>query len=90
MAQTKQVVGTAATISIIAALGSFALTCTGHPIWGLVAAIVAEPAGLFGFVRAASPRVRGGIISIVAMILGAIAAVVAILGIMGYIAFSIF
>ena len=90
MADTPQKVGTAATLAIIAAIGSFILTCTGHPIWGLVVALLAEPLGLFGFFRAASPRVRGGFISIGAIILGAIAAVVAILGITKVVVFSIF
>ena len=79
--------GTAATVSIIAAIGSYVATCTGHPIWGLVAAIVAIPAGAIGLLMSASPRIKGGIMSIVAMVLGVVGLVVAILGMAGAIVF---
>lgn len=85
MAQ-KQKVGTVASASIILALGSFVATCSGHPIWGLVAAILSLPAGGFGFLRAASPRVRGGFISLGAVILGLLAIGVAVLGMLGKLA----
>ena len=78
--------GGAAVVSIVLALGSFALTCTGNPIWGLIAGVLALPSGGIGFLAAASPRRRGGLISIAAVVLGLIAVVVAILGLMGVIA----
>lgn len=80
-----QKTGGAATISIILAVGSFILTCTGHPIWGLIAAIFAVPAGLLGLTLSASPKVSGGILSIIAIILAALGIVVAVLGILGVI-----
>lgn len=75
----------AAITSIIAAVGSYIATCSGHPIWGLIAALVSIPAGLIGFVLAASPRIRGGMISLAAIALGVIGLVISILGIVGVI-----
>ncbi|MFZ0243647.1 MAG: hypothetical protein WAL90_18560 [Desulfobacterales bacterium] len=79
--------GTAATISIIAAVASYFFTFSGHPIWGLIAGMISVPAGVFGMIIAASPRVRGGIISLLAIVFGAIAVVLSILGIIGVIIF---
>ncbi|MEW5744248.1 MAG: hypothetical protein AB1805_02230 [Nitrospirota bacterium] len=78
---------TAATIAIIAAVLSYLLTFTGHPIWGMLSALVSIPLGIFGLVMAASPRVGGGMLSIMAIILGVLAIGVAILGLIGVILF---
>lgn len=83
MEAREQRTGLAALVSIIAAVGSYITTCTGHPIWGLVLALVSVPLGVLGLVMAASPRVSGGMMSIAAIVLGAIGLVVAILGILG-------
>lgn len=83
----EQRTGIAAAISILAAVGSYILTCMGHPVWGLILALISVPAGIIGLVMAASPRVSGGILSIVAIILGAIGVLVAVLGIVGVIVF---
>jgi hypothetical protein len=79
--------GTTATFSIIAAIGSYFLTFSGHPILGLITGIVSLPLGIIGLVIAASPRVSGGIISIFAILLGAGAVVVGALGVFGVIIF---
>jgi hypothetical protein len=86
-ANMAQRTGTSATLSIVAAIGSFLLTFTGHPIWGLIAGIISLPFGIIGFVGAASPRVSGGIISLLAIALGAVAIVIGLLGIVGVIIF---
>lgn len=83
---SKQQVGTIASASAVLALGSFFATCSGHPIWGLIAAVLAFPAGLYGFLRAASPRVRGGIISLFSIAIAVLALIVAILGMLGKLA----
>lgn len=83
----EQRTGTLATLAIIAAVASYFLTFTGHPIFGMAAALVSIPLGIFGLVMAASPRVGGGILSIVAIILGVLAVGVAVLGIVGVILF---
>ena len=45
----------------------------------MIAAIVAIGAGMLGGMRALSPRVSGGILSILAVVLGAIAVIVALI-----------
>ena len=52
----------------------------GHPLFGLFSAIISIPLGIFGLMMAASPRVGGGLLSIIAMVLGVIAIGVAVLG----------
>jgi hypothetical protein len=79
--------GTFATIAIIAAVGSFVLTFIGSPVIGLLAAFVALPLGIIGLVKAASPKVGGGILSIVAIVLGIFGLGIAVLGIVGAILF---
>jgi hypothetical protein len=80
-----QKTGTSATLAIIAAVASFPITLTGHEIAGLIIALISLPLGLFGLLRAASPRVSGGIISILAIILGCIGVAVAVLVLVGVI-----
>jgi hypothetical protein len=84
---TEQKTGMAATIAIIAAIGSGLATFSGHPIWGLFIAIVAVLCGLIGFAMAASPRVRGGVLSLVSVGLGIIGVALAVIGIVGVIVF---
>jgi hypothetical protein len=79
--------GTAATLAIVAALGAWLATFTGHPVWGLILALVAIPLGAIGLVRAASPRVSGGILSIVAIIVAVLGLGVAGLGMVGTLVF---
>lgn len=83
----NQRVGTSAAISLIAAIGSFAATCTGHPFWGLLAAAVSIPAGGIGLAMSASPRIRGGFMSLAAIGLGLLGMIAAILGMVGLIVF---
>lgn len=79
--------GTAATVSILASIGSYISTFSGHPVWGLVIALISICFGVIGMVMAVSPRVSGGIISIIAIILGGIGIIVSLLGIIGVILF---
>ncbi len=60
----------AAVLGIVCAVGSFFVY---HSFWGIVLAILAILFGLFGFLRSASPRVSGGILSIAAVGIGVIA-----------------
>jgi hypothetical protein len=87
MSAVGQKTGILATAAIIAAIASYLLTFTGHPLMGLVSALLSIPLGIFGFIAAISPRTGGGILSTIAIILGAIAIIVAILGIIGVIIF---
>lgn len=82
MAEDKTKLGAAAAAAGILAFGSVALTCTGHAVWGLLAALLSIPCGAVGFVWAAVPRRRGGILSLVSIVVGAIATVIALVGLL--------
>ena len=68
----------ASIFAIIAAIVSFVLSAQGREIWALIAALAAIAGGLLGGLRALSPRVSGGILSIMAVLLGAVAILVAL------------
>ena len=73
---TSQVHSLASIVSIICAIASFFVH---SGVFGLIPAIAAIVLGLVGFIKAASPRVSGGILSMCAIGLGVIAAVFAVL-----------
>ena len=79
----EQKSGTSATLSIIAAVGSFIVTFTGHPFFGLLLGIAAIPLGGIGVALAASPKIGGGLMSVIAIVVGLIAIGVAVLGMIG-------
>lgn len=83
----EQKTGFVATLSLIAAVASYFLTFTGHPLWGLLTALVSIPLGIIGIIMAASPRVGGGMLSIFAIVLGVFAAGLAVLGTIGAVIF---
>lgn len=87
MAAIEQKTGALATGAIIAACVSFFFTFTGHPFWGVVSAVISIPLGIIGAVMAASPRVGGGLLSIVAIVVGLIAIGIAAFGMIGVIIF---
>jgi hypothetical protein len=68
----------ASILAIVAAILSFYFSSQGREILGLVGGIVAIGAGLLGTLRAVSPHVRGGIMSLAAVGLGVIAILVAV------------
>ena len=76
---TGQVKSAASIVAIIAAALSFYMSSQGREFIALLCALLAMGAGFLGFFRAASPRVSGGILSIVAVALGAIAIVIALI-----------
>ncbi len=78
---------TVATIAIIAAIAGWILTFALHPVWGLLLNVAAIILGLAGMAIAVSPRHTGGIISIIAAILGAIGVVLSIIFLAGVIVF---
>ena len=79
--------GTAATIAIVAAIGGALATFSGRPVWGLLIELLAIVCGAVGLMMAASPRVSGGIISIISIILGIFGLGLAVLGMLGKIVF---
>jgi len=66
----------ASILAIIAAIASFFVH---SGVWGVVLAVFAIVLGLVGFAKAASPRVSGGILSLLAVGLGLIAFIFALL-----------
>jgi len=82
-----QKTGMAATVAIITAIASFILTLIGHPVFGLLTALTAVVAGIFGLIMAASPKVSGGIISIASIVLGIFGIGLSVLGMIGVIIF---
>ena len=69
----------ASILAIVCAIVSFFLSARGREFLALFAAVVAIGAGLLGGLRALSPRVSGGILSILAVLLGVVAIVVALI-----------
>jgi hypothetical protein len=70
---------TASIIAIIAAIFSFVMSGRDRELIGLLLALLAVGAGLIGGVKALSPRVSGGILSIAAVLLGVVALAFAII-----------
>jgi hypothetical protein len=64
-------------LAILAAVGSFLLSAKGREFLAMGAAGFAVVAGLMGGVKALSPRVSGGMLSIAAVLLGAVGVLVA-------------
>jgi len=69
----------ASILAILCAIASFILSARGREFLALGAAIVAIGAGLLGGLRALSPRVSGGILSIFAVLMGVVAILVAVI-----------
>lgn len=81
-AMSGQVRSGASVVAILCALGSFYFSSKGTESLGFLLALVAICAGLIGGIKALSPRVSGGILSIAAVILGAIAFLFAIVALL--------
>ena len=56
-------------------------------MWGLLVELAAMLLGVVGFLMAASPRVSGGVLSIVAIVIGVVGLGVAVLGMIGTLVF---
>ena len=82
-----QQTGMLATLAIVAAIGGMLATFTGHPVWGLIIDLVAIPLGIAGLLMAASPRVSGGVLSIVAIVAAVLGLGLAVLGMIGTVVF---
>jgi hypothetical protein len=74
-----QRMGVSAILAVLASLGSMFFSCSGHPGRGLILAALSIPFGLVGFIRAASPEIKGGIASIMAIIIGVVGIAVALI-----------
>ena len=74
-----QRMGLSAILAVLCSLGSMFFSCSGHPGRGLIFAGLSIPFGLFGFIRAASPEIKGGFASIFAIIVGVVGIAVALI-----------
>jgi hypothetical protein len=83
----QQKASTTAILAILAAAGSYFMSFSGRPFWGMLAALISIPLGIVGLLKAASPRVSGGILSLIAMVLGVLAMGVAVLVMIGVLLF---
>jgi hypothetical protein len=81
--RSTQQTSAAATIAIIAAIIGWIVLFAAYPGWAFLLNIIAVVAGIFGLVLAASPRVSGGIASIIGIVLGAVGIILAIFGMAG-------
>ncbi len=79
--------GSVATIAIIAAIGSFVLTLTGHVVWGLIVALFTIVLGIIGIIISASPKIGGGLLSTLSIVLGVLDVGISVLGFIGVIIF---
>src|SRR3954470_12516373 len=76
VASMEPVRSTTSIVAIACAIGSFVATAQHHAGWGFTLGIVAIVAGALGFLRSVSPRVKGGIISLLSVAMGVIALLV--------------
>jgi hypothetical protein len=74
-----QVRSTISLIAIVCAIGSFVLAARGREMLALLCAVIAIGGGLFGGLRALSPRVSGGLFSLFAIVLGLLGIVVSLI-----------
>src|SRR3982750_3445856 len=80
---TGQVRSTVSVIAIVCAIASFVLSARAREMLALLCAVIAIGGGLLGGLRALSPRVSGGLISTLAVVLGVIGIVVAVIALFG-------
>jgi len=74
-----QVRSTVSLIAIVCAIGSFVLAAKGREMLALLCAVLAIGGGFLGGLRALSPRVSGGLISLLAIVLGVIGIIVSLI-----------
>ncbi|MFW6324871.1 MAG: hypothetical protein ACOC0U_07390, partial [Desulfovibrionales bacterium] len=63
------------------------LTFTGSPVLGLLISLVAIGAGTIGLIISVSPKIGGGLFSLLSILLGGLDLILSILGIIGVILF---
>ena len=78
-AMAPQVRSTVSLIAIVCAIGSFVLAAKGREMLALLCAVLAIGGGFLGGLRALSPRVSGGLISLLAIVLGVIGIIVSLI-----------
>lgn len=81
--KVEQRTGSAAILALIAALGGVVLIFAGNAGWGLLLAVIAAVLGVIGFFMSASPRLSGGVLSIVAIVLAVFGIGLSVLAVIG-------
>ena len=81
--KTGQQIGMTALLALLAAIAGVVAVFVGQPGWGLVFAVCAALLGAIGFFMSASPRVSGGMISIVAIVIAVFGIGLSVLGVIG-------
>ena len=76
-----------AILAFIAAIGGVIATLTGYPIWGFMIELLTIPFVVMGLLVARAPRVGGGVLSIVALVIAVVGLGLAVLGMIGTLAF---
>ena len=80
---TGQQIGMTASLALLAAIAGVGAVFIGEPGWGLVFAVCAAVLGAAGFFMSASPRVSGGMMSIVAIVIAVFGIGLSVLGVIG-------
>ena len=76
-------IGMTALMALLAAIAGVLAVFVGKPWWGLVFAACAAVLGAIGFFISASPRVSGGVMSIVAIVIAVFGIGLSVLGVIG-------
>ena len=83
----RQRTGTATIIALAAAVLGVVLVIAGNPGWALVLEVSAAVLGTVGFFMAASPRIGGGALSILAIVIAVFGIGLSVLGVIGSVIF---
>jgi hypothetical protein len=70
--------GLGAILGMVVAAASLGVSISGRPFWGLALAMLSLLLGMVGLVRSISPEIRGGLLSVAAVAMGAVGFVVAL------------
>ena len=70
-------------MALVAAIIGVVMVFAGNPGWGLIIEVTAAVLGAIGFFMAASPRVSGGVLSIVAIVIAVFGIGLSVLGVIG-------
>ena len=83
MNEARQQIGMTAMLALLAAITGVVAAFLGRPRWGLLFAVCAALLGATGFFISASPRVSGGVMSIVAIVIAIFGIGLSVLGVIG-------
>ena len=79
----EQPIGMTAMLALLGAISGMVMVFAGKPGWGLLLAACAAILGAIGFFISATPRINGGVMSIVAIVIAIFGIGLAVLGVIG-------